>query len=375
MLFWLITIALVAAAILLALYPLSRPVASRAHASPSTMYREQLETVERELARTVPQDGADVAALEAERAEIARRLLRASRDGRDDGAETTRPALLFASAVVLVLVPAVTFGLYALYGSPGRSDQPLAAQATKPLQDRSLDQMVVMAERRLEADPNDRRGWTVLANVYGRLGRFEDRERALRNVVRLGVRTPAVLTDLVEVAARNRSNVFDADAKTLLEEALGKDPGSTKAAFYRALLAEQEGEWADAARRWAALTAVPDQPDEFRTIVTTRRDAARKRLEGSSGPDPDDIAAARDMDEEDRRSMIEGMVASLATRLRDAPGDVEGWQRLVRSYIVLGRADEAREALARGRIAASEDAGALSRFDELERMMKRGGTD
>ena len=52
--------------------------------------------------------------------------------------------------------------------------------------------------------------------------------------------------------------------------------------------------------------------------------------------------------------MIEQMVAGLDERLRQNPGDVEGWQRLVRSYHVLGKPDEARDALKRGMAALGE---------------------
>ena len=49
--------------------------------------------------------------------------------------------------------------------------------------------------------------------------------------------------------------------------------------------------------------------------------------------------------------MINGMVAQLADKLAANPDDAEGWARLVRSYGVLGRGDDARAALARARAA------------------------
>ena len=39
------------------------------------------------------------------------------------------------------------------------------------------------------------------------------------------------------------------------------------------------------------------------------------------------------------------MVAGLDEKLRQNPRDPEGWMRLVRSYVVLGKADQARDAL------------------------------
>lgn len=51
----------------------------------------------------------------------------------------------------------------------------------------------------------------------------------------------------------------------------------------------------------------------------------------------EDIAA---MPEEDRRAMIEGMVASLAGKLEANPDDLDGWRMLARSQFVLGRLDD-----------------------------------
>ena len=63
--------------------------------------------------------------------------------------------------------------------------------------------------------------------------------------------------------------------------------------------------------------------------------------------------------------MIETMVARLDEKLRQNPRDPEGWQRLVRSYQVLGKPDAARDALARGLDALgpdSDDGKALAAF-------------
>jgi cytochrome c-type biogenesis protein CcmH len=53
--------------------------------------------------------------------------------------------------------------------------------------------------------------------------------------------------------------------------------------------------------------------------------------------------------------MIEGMVASLAARLDADPSDAAGWARLVRSYMVLDRKDEARAALAKAQESLGKD--------------------
>jgi cytochrome c-type biogenesis protein CcmH len=64
--------------------------------------------------------------------------------------------------------------------------------------------------------------------------------------------------------------------------------------------------------------------------------------------------------------MIQGMVERLSERLHGAGGsDVEGWLRLVRSYMVLGQTDKARAAVADARRALAGDPNKLRRLDDL----------
>ena len=68
----------------------------------------------------------------------------------------------------------------------------------------------------------------------------------------------------------------------------------------------------------------------------------------AAGPSLEDIDQAAEMPAADRTTMIETMVAGLDERLRQNPQDPEGWSRLVRSYMVLGKPDQAKDALERG---------------------------
>lgn len=63
------------------------------------------------------------------------------------------------------------------------------------------------------------------------------------------------------------------------------------------------------------------------------------------GPTAADVAAAQEMSDEDRLTMIQGMVDGLAARLEENPNDLDGWMRLARSYNVLNRPEDALAAL------------------------------
>jgi cytochrome c-type biogenesis protein CcmH len=63
------------------------------------------------------------------------------------------------------------------------------------------------------------------------------------------------------------------------------------------------------------------------------------------------------MSEQDRAEMIASMVERLDERLRENPQDGEGWKQLIRSHLVLGDANKARDALARAVEALGADTG------------------
>src|SRR5690606_24402648 len=138
------------------------------------------------------------------------------------------------------------------------------------------------------------------------------------------------------------------------------EPGQPKAGFFLASALAQEGRMADAVAAWRSMLETLSADSPRRGAVEQALAEGEQRLAAAggqplSGPTQEQIDAAADMSGEDRGAMIETMVASLDEKLRQNPDDPEGWQRLVRSYHVLGKADEARDALKRGLAALGQD--------------------
>src|SRR5207237_8483313 len=97
-----------------------------------------------------------------------------------------------------------------------------------------------------------------------------------------------------------------------------------------------------------------------------RRDAGLKQIAAALAPPANDEAAQQDR-------MIRSMVERLAARLQQDGSDVDGWLRLLRSYMVLGEADKARAAAAEARNALKGDADKLRRLDEGAKSLGVGG--
>jgi cytochrome c-type biogenesis protein CcmH len=145
------------------------------------------------------------------------------------------------------------------------------------------------------------------------------------------------------------------------------DPEELKARFYVGLAAEQDGDRAKAAEIWRAM--MKNAPADASWVPMVREALTRVDAQppGAAvpGPTADDIAAADAMSEIDRGEMIRNMVARLADRLKENGSDVEGWQRLIRAYRVLGEREKAISAADAAKRALANDADKLRRIEDM----------
>ena len=82
--------------------------------------------------------------------------------------------------------------------------------------------------------------------------------------------------------------------------------------------------------------------------------------------DEETIEAMNELEQSEQAEMINQMVASLAQRLEENPDDQIGWERLIRSYIVLGRKSDTLEAIKKAKEQFPESTEFLSKLDEIE---------
>ncbi|MDX8503032.1 c-type cytochrome biogenesis protein CcmI [Mesorhizobium sp. VK4C] len=364
MLFWVIAAILTLGASLAVLLPLAGGTkgASAAGDHDLEVYRDQLSELDRDMARGLIQPGE----AEEARAEIGRRILRLG-PGSQSGTQATRPsraARLVATAAVLA-VPLVSWGLYGALGSPDLPSQPLAERLAKNPADSSVDELVARAEAHLAANPSDGKGWDVLAPVYLRLQRFPDAITAYRNAIRLDGDSAVRQAGLGEAIANAAGGIVSAEAQGAFEAALKLDPANSKANFYLAMGLAQEGKKAEAAAAWQKMLGqlAPDSP--WRNAVQqalAQTEPSVAAAAPANGPDAQAVEAAQQMSPQDRQAMIETMVAGLDDRLKQNPRDEEGWMRLIRSYVVLGKADQARGALGRAVAVFGADSAQAKKF-------------
>jgi cytochrome c-type biogenesis protein CcmH len=354
---WFVFALMTAAAVFAVLWPLGRGQRLQREGTEVAVYKDQLAEIDRDVAAGLI--GAPEA--EAARVEIIRRLLAAADAERAAPASSNVSLRRAVAVLALAGLPVMAVAFYLPLGSPKLPDFPLSQRAQAPAASQPLDNLVAQVEAHLEKNPTDGRGWSVLAPVLAKLGRFDDAIRAFRNAISYGGDNAARRADLGEVLMAAAGGVVTSEAKAEFERAIALDANDVKANYFLGVAAEQDGRKPEAASIWRAMLAKapPDAP--YRGFVQ----AALARV-GVTAPalSDDTIAAAKDMNEADRSAMIRGMVDRLATRLKQNGDDVEGWLRLVRAYMVMGDRDKAKGASADARQAVAGDAERLRALNE-----------
>ncbi|TXM88411.1 tetratricopeptide repeat protein, partial [Methylobacterium sp. WL103] len=277
-----------------------------------------------------------------------------------------------ASAFALSTIPLVALLAYGLYGSPDLPAQTPGDRQAAQSGAQDLMKAVGQIEARLAADPNDARGWAVLAPVYMRLGRFEDAARAYAAIVRIKGETAESLSDWGEAMVAAGNGIVPPEAKAALTRALALDPKAPKPRFYLARAAEQNGDTPEAIRQLSALNDT--SPADAPWLRLVRENLARLRGEPAPQLSGTPVkgagnGAAKGAGKDapglppEQRAAIQGMVDGLDERLAAKGGTVDEWLRLARSRSVLGEPERAQAVLERARAALKSDPAALASLE------------
>ena len=316
------------------------------------VYRAQLDEVERDLKRGL----IDETAAEAARTEIARRILRLEEEGGEQAATGGSRQRMFAP-LLGIAVAGAALGLYLLLGSPDTPGIPYAereAERRLAEQEREAQAPIVEArraiERELEENPEDAGAWARLGQIQIQLGEPGRAMSSLRRATALAPDEAEFHAALGEALLLAGGLQALPEAREALNRALEIDAGNPRAAFFLAMTLVEEGRLEEGYESLIALLRRAPPGASWQTAVrATAQDLAAELgvafPDELAAPAAPPMAGGLDSMSEEQRAMVGQMVEGLAARLAEEPGDLEGWQRLARSYQVMGEADGAAGAL------------------------------
>lgn len=334
--------------------------AERADGTDLHIYRQQLRDVDRDL------DRGTLAKAEGERLrlEISRRLLDADRAA---AVPNRGRGPVLGGVLVALAVGAAVLG-YLRLGAPGYADLPLAGRieatealrASRPSQQEAQaaftpqqvqvdDEFAALMQRLREAvaaNPDDLRGWQLLARNEGALGNYAAAADAQARVVDLGEGGASDRAALAEAMILAAGGYVSPEAERVLSDALARDAQQPLALYYSGLTMAQGGREDLAFRLWrTALRVAPDAgfAPTIRAAMPdlAARAGARWEEDAPVGPSPEQIEAMSGLDPEARQAAIGAMVQRLSDRLATRGGTADEWARLISSYGVLGQTDRA----------------------------------
>ncbi len=395
MIFWLVTAVMTAAALAVVLVPMvrhHRRVPKRVEYD-LAIYQDQLQELEND--RALGLVNADQG--EAARLEIQRRMLAAAKraevEMEKENNDKAKPSPLgrkvrwFAIGGVSAAIPALAVALYFTLGSPGtpgRSFTGVTQQggaAGQEMAGQSIEGAILNLAQRLEQNPNNLDGWLLLGRSLITLERYDEAAQALSAAVTLSKGDPDIVGSMAEAMVFAADGIVTSEALAAFETVLGMRPDDSAAQYYIGMSLAQQGRPAEALDTWQKLAAETPANAPWRTDLVTlmRRAASETGIElgliasapavsntadsavGAPGPSQEDIAAAAEMNPEERMEMIRAMVDRLATRLESEPDDLDGWRRLANAYRVLG--EDTRAAAAEQRVGKLEASAAIESAD------------
>lgn len=398
MTFWIIAslLALAVAALLALALLRGRALSEPAAAYDLRVYRDQLATVDRDLARGV------IGKVDAERVrtEISRRILAADAQVHAE-TETKHGSQALTKAVALLfggLVIAGSLTLYRSLGAPGYGDMPLSlriemateSHSNRPGQTEAEDRMPALPKPELDDTyaglltklretvaerPDDLQGHILLAQHEAQTGNFDAAYAAKARAIELlaGDVSARDYSEQAEMMILAAGGYVSPEAEAVLLKALNLDPAHGPTRYYWGLMLTQIGRPDVAFRIWEeTLTNAPADASWARAIRERIPDLAMRAgvdytppqmAAALPGPSAEDMEAAAGMDSESRKEMIRGMVERLSERLATDGGTPAEWARLIGALGVLGDTERASAILAEARDVFADSAEALQLID------------
>ena len=271
------TVFFIAAALLLAvalLFVLPTLLRQAAVVNPHALRAEVNLTVLRDQMRELDADLAagtiNATAHASAREELERRVAEDVQPG-VESVDATTTGKRWTAVGVGLSVPLVAISLYLVLGSPAALDPAqttAAAPQDKPheITEEQILSMVAALAQRLQNEPGNAEGWTMLARSYNAMGRYGEAADAYARLVKLVPGDAALLADYADTLAMSSNRSLQGDPEKLIAQALTADPKNVKALALSGSAAFERRDFTRAAAQWQkVLLLVPPESEMARS--------------------------------------------------------------------------------------------------------------
>ncbi len=283
-----------------------------------------------------------------------------------------------AALALAGLIALGALGVYLIGGRPDAPGQPYSAlverlRTADPLTLTALEQEERLRDA-LRTNPQDIDALELLGRYLSRTERELEAVALFERALRIDERA-RIYSDLGQALLNLNDGALTDQARTAFGQANRLDPSLPEPAFFLGVAAFQDGDRAEAARRWAAILDQLPQDDPSRAAIAARAGDLLARPTG--GPDTGEAApfAQAAAEGADMDALVASMVDRLQARLQEDPDDLSGWLALARARRMQDQPDEARAALDTARDRFAGQAGQLAMISAVERALQLEESD
>lgn len=129
----------------------------------------------------------------------------------------------------------------------------------------SLERPAIIArlKAKLDQQPDDVQGWTLLARSYAQIGQYAESVDAYRRVLKLTPNNAPLLAEFADVLAIQNGAKFEGEPNALLAQALRLEPDNPSALSLAGLAAFDRGDWTNAVSHWEHVLRVVEPANLF----------------------------------------------------------------------------------------------------------------
>jgi cytochrome c-type biogenesis protein CcmH len=187
-----------------------------------------------------------------------------------------------AALAAVVAVPLVAVFLYLSIGKPA-TPSPQQIQSAHGLGEQQMNAMIARLAARLEANPQDAKGWVMLARAQAVMGRFDEASAAYARSVAMFPADAQLLADYADALAMTRGRLLAGEPERLVERALRADPDNAKALALAGTAAFEKRDFALAVKHWQRLRSLIPPDSEFAQSIQGSIDEARSLAMADGG--------------------------------------------------------------------------------------------
>lgn len=242
----------------------------------AAIYREELDKLEADrMAGTV-----DSYSYEQTHAEMRQRLFQDT-DEADDFAVLGSPKKTIIGICLFVVILSAGFYFYL-----GDAAQIAQKSTERPMTQESVEKMVDEFAAKMDKEPDNLKGWAMLARSYRILGRNTEAANAYARAGSFIDSDPQLLADYADVLAANANGNFAGKPQQLINKALAQDPNNLLALWLSGTAAFNVQNYKAAVQSWEKLAKqLPGESDEARAIAASIAEARSKGgLASASAP-------------------------------------------------------------------------------------------